>query len=385
MTRHLDIDIINNLVQALVEAAMATRDVRESLLAGIHPGYVSTLPERQNIQHQLRSDLDHMNRVDSLERGEVPLKIWLANALHSLKLAGRTEQTLFQQALDAVTSRAQQAPSCTPPPPPGPSSVLPQPPSLSVPHLSFEPETVPISAGPFFMGSSRPSDRQGHEYPQHEVILPAFRMGRYPVTNAQYAFFVQSTGYDPPDDWVEESFPAGKADAPVVYVSWYDARAYLDWLRQETGRPYRLPTEAEWEKAARGGDGRLWPWGNLWDPACTNCKPAGPGETTPVGYYSPAGDSPYDCCDMAGNVLEWTVTLFGSDWEFPEYPYPYDPADGRESLAVGDQGFRILRGGSYISHVRFVRCTCRYWNLPRDKDWYLGFRVALGARSPGTG
>lgn len=243
---------------------------------------------------------------------------------------------------------------------------------------TFEPQTVAIPAGPFLMGSRRASDSQVHETPQHELTLPAFRMGRYPVTKAQYAAFVRAMDYDPPGDWVGGQVPPGQEDHPVVYVSWHDAQAYLAWLWQQTGRAYRLPSEAEWEKAARGDDGRLWPWGNAWDPARTNCKPAGPGGTTPVGRFSPSGDSPYGCCEMAGNVLEWTSTLFGRDWEVPEFAYPYDPDDGREDLAAGDDVFRLQRGGSFISHVPFVRCTCRYWNLPHGKDWYCGFRVALG-------
>jgi formylglycine-generating enzyme required for sulfatase activity len=247
---------------------------------------------------------------------------------------------------------------------------------------SFEPATVPVPAGPFLMGSRRASDQQAYETPQHTVTLPAFRMGRYPVTKAQYAAFVEAMAYAPPADWVDGQFPPEQGDHPVVYVSWHDAQAYLAWLWQQTGRPYRLPSEAEWEKAARGEDGRLWPWGNAWDPARANCKPAGPGGTTPVGEYSPAGDSPYDCSDMAGNVLEWTNTLFGRDWEVPQFGYPYDPADGRETLTAGDEVFRLQRGGSFISHMRFVRCSCRYWSLPHGKDWYCGFRVALGGGLP---
>ena len=96
-------------------------------------------------------------------------------------------------------------------------------------------------------------------------------------------------------------------------MTWHDALAYVGWLGERTGAAYRLPTEAEWEKAARGDDGRLWPWGNDWDAGAgrANCKPAGPGTTTPVGQYSPRGDSPYGAADMAGNVWEWCV----SQWQ----------------------------------------------------------------------
>ncbi len=103
----------------------------------------------------------------------------------------------------------------------------------------------------------------------------------------------------------------------MVNVTWRDALAYVQWLAERTEQPYRLPTEAEWEKAARGEDGRLWPWGNDWDPARANCKPAGPGQTTPRGQYSPGGDSPYGAADMAGNVYEWCSSLWGDDSDKP--------------------------------------------------------------------
>jgi formylglycine-generating enzyme required for sulfatase activity len=236
-------------------------------------------------------------------------------------------------------------------------------------------ETVPVPAGPFLMGSDRRKDQ--HETPQHVCVLPTFQIGRYPVTNRQYSAFIEATGREPPAVWYQGRFDPELADHPVVSVSWHEAQAYVAWLREQTGRPYRLPTEAEWEKAARGDDGRLWPWGTIWDPARVNCKQAGPGETTPVGEYSPQGDSPYGCADMAGNVLEWTQTLWGRDWERPDFVYPYDPGDGREALDVTRRVFRVLRGGSCFSHAVFVRCTCRYWDWADSRDAYVGFRVAM--------
>lgn len=132
-------------------------------------------------------------------------------------------------------------------------------------------------------------------------------IGKTPVTNAQYAAFVEATKRKVPKHWKrllrQDRIPSGKENHPVVNVSWYDAVAFCRWLSQETGQPFRLPTEAEWEKAARGADGRIYPWG---DEQLTNelCY-LGSG-TTPVGRYSPQGDSPYGCADMAGNVWEWT-------------------------------------------------------------------------------
>jgi formylglycine-generating enzyme required for sulfatase activity len=183
------------------------------------------------------------------------------------------------------------------------------------------PEVVPVPAGPFTMGTRREdipalvekygseAGRYEREVPQHGVDLPAFKIGKYPVTNREYQAFVRGAGYRPPFHWDGDEYPAGKGDHPVVYVTWHDAVAYCRWLTEQTGQLYRLPTEAEWEKAARGSDGRQYPWGNEFDPARCNSVAGGPGETTPVGQY-PEGASPYGILDMAGNVWEWCSTLY---------------------------------------------------------------------------
>lgn len=197
-------------------------------------------------------------------------------------------------------------------------------PALHIARMPFEPELVTVPAGGFLMGTSdaqvksmltrfdwaKQHQEKGwfaREQPQHEVMLDEYQIGRYPVTNAEYAEFVADAGRETPKHWRGDRPPEELVSHPVVYVTWEDALAYVDWLRERTGQPYRLPTEAEWEKAARGQDGRQWPWGNDWDPAKANCKPGGPGRTTPVGQYSPGGDSAYDCADTAGNV--WGVHL----------------------------------------------------------------------------
>ncbi len=124
-----------------------------------------------------------------------------------------------------------------------------------------------IPAGEFLMGSDpqKDSDTEDNEQPQHLLYLPDYYLGKTPVTNAQYRAFVQATGYQRPEDWAEGRPPRDKEDHPVVNVSWYDAVTYCRWLSEVTGKSYSLPSEAEWEKGARGTDGRIYPWGNQWD------------------------------------------------------------------------------------------------------------------------
>jgi formylglycine-generating enzyme required for sulfatase activity len=195
------------------------------------------------------------------------------------------------------------------------------------------------------------------EQPAGPVELAEFTIGKYPVTNAQYAAFAKATG--------RKDAITGKDDHPVVNVSWDDAVAFAEWLSVQTGKLFRLPTEAEWEKAARGTDGRIYPWGDAWDPKKANTREGGAGRTTPVGQYSPGGDSPYGCADMAGNVWEWTSSLYR--------PYPYEPGDGREDLKAG--GARVLRGGAYYDDPGGVRCACRFRDLPDYGSGDIGFRV----------
>jgi len=246
-------------------------------------------------------------------------------------------------------------------------------PRFSGPYLL--PEFVDIPAGEFWMGSDQISD---DEKPVHRVQVGAFAIARYPVTNAQYVVFVQATGREPPRHWEGGQMPPHLANHPVVYVTWRDAVAYCRWLSQKIGQEYRLPTEAEWERAARGGlpspsegEGagvRVWPWGNEWDAEKCNSTEGGPGATTPVGIY-PAGASPEGVLDMAGNVWEWCSSLYK--------PYPYDPGDGRENLEAG--ALRVLRGGSFHNVARSVRCASRVRPPPYARHDLSGFRVVVAS------
>jgi len=250
------------------------------------------------------------------------------------------------------------------------------------PTQPFEPELIPIPAGEFLMGSDPEQDKQaaGDEQPQHKLCLPDYYMARTPVTNAQYLPFVQATFRQPPG-WKACRPPAGQEDHPVVTVNWEDAMAYSRWLAEMTGKPYRLPSEAEWEKAARGPEGRAYPWGDEWDEKRCNSLEGGKGGTSPVGWYSPAGDSPYGCADMAGNVWEWTRSLWGDEWPEPDFKYPYHPEDGRENLKARGGVMRVLRGGSFDYSLKLVRCAFRNRMVPKPRHVYsnFGFRVCLTA------
>jgi formylglycine-generating enzyme required for sulfatase activity len=243
-------------------------------------------------------------------------------------------------------------------------------PAVKEPSQPFEPEMVLISAGEFAMGSdpSKGEEARDNEQPQHRLHLADYYLARTPLTNAQYAAFVRATGRDAPKHWGGGAFPAGEEDHPVTRVSWNDAMAYCRWLSEVTGRSYDLPSEAEWEKGARGRDGLIWPWGNEWDPWRCNSREAGPGRTTPVGAY-PTGASPYGLLDTAGNVWEWTRSLFK--------PYPYKADDGREDLEA--KAVRVLRGGSFVSRSGGVRCSGRGKRGSHVHHKFGGFRIVLAA------
>ncbi len=234
-----------------------------------------------------------------------------------------------------------------------------------------EMEFIPIPAGKFIMGSKE-DDRDAYddEHPQHTLELPEFYMARFPVTNQQYDLFVQAvSGKHPVSGWQK------KEDHPVVEVSWEDAQKYVAWLNENqiAGLPkdyrYRLPSEAEWEKAARGTYGNIYPWGNEFGQGRCNSSEGGKGNTTPVDAY-PSGASPYGVLDMSGNVWEWTHSLYK--------PYPYKADDGREDESAS--GARVLRGGSF--NVIVGLSAVRFASIPYRSS-LIGFRVAVSPISPG--
>jgi formylglycine-generating enzyme required for sulfatase activity len=258
----------------------------------------------------------------------------------------------------------------------------------------FEPQMIKIPAGAFRMGTTPEQARRvvkeggkdwekyvQDEQPQHLVELSEYAIGKYPVTNREYQFFVKETGHRFPQGWDEGQYPAEKGDHPVVNVSWEDARDYCQWLSSKTGRNYHLPSEAEWEKAARWhpaasgrgqGESLIYPWGDDFDPKKCNMADSGIRATSPVGQFSPQGDSPYGCADMAGNVWEWCADWFKED----EYK---GRQDGIKDPTGPEKGqYRVLRGGSWDFNRNYARCAYRFRYVPDYFYNSLGFRLVLG-------
>jgi formylglycine-generating enzyme required for sulfatase activity len=275
-------------------------------------------------------------------------------------------------------------------------------------------EMVYVSAGEFTLGTSdaqidawlkeHPGDKResfANEQPQCRVNLPGYWIGRTEVTNGQYLRFVQASGQRAPEHWKDGKIPSGLESLPVVFVDWQDVRAYCEWAGGH------LPTELQWEKAARATDGRIFPWGNQWDnqrcrnfEAITGNRYSDPrkllsemqdwhGSHDPVrdgpaavGSY-PAAASAYGCADMAGNVWEWCA-----DWYDGEAYKRYARASGSESLRLGEADltppakgeYRVLRGGSwgYVDPGNF-RCADRFGSDPGVRSDNDGFRCARDA------
>ncbi|MDX9739768.1 MAG: formylglycine-generating enzyme family protein [Gammaproteobacteria bacterium] len=240
---------------------------------------------------------------------------------------------------------------------------------------------VTIPAGEFIMGTNRQRGAV-QDQPEHRISLPAFRIDKYPVTNAQYARFVAATGHRPPLNWDQGKIRPGSELHPVTMVSWHDATAYALWAGK------RLPTEAEWEKAARGPNGKRWPWGDLMDAARLNTY-YNVGRTTEVTRYV-SGASEYGVMDLAGNVSEWTNDNFrpypGSDAP-PEFfegkvavaTTPLDEAMQVVDLVPVDGSYKVLRGGSWKSDPFSTAAYHRNYSWPHYASDFFGFRTAADA------
>jgi len=230
-----------------------------------------------------------------------------------------------------------------------------------------EPEWVTVPAGEFWMGSEKIT---ASEKPVHRVYVAEFQIARVPLTNAQYALYIKDAKVELLSHWRSNHPPKGEENHPVVNVSWRDAQAYCRWLSKKINREVRLPTEAEWEKAARGDqDQREYPWGNEWRELHCNSSELGLQGTSPVGLFL-NGASPYGCLDMAGNVWEWCQSEYK--------PYPYQADDGREDLS-DVQSPRAMRGGSWYYARVDARAAYRNWRYTNSCDYFFGFRVVCAA------
>lgn len=236
---------------------------------------------------------------------------------------------------------------------------------------------VLILAGEFIMGSQA---RKGpsNEFPQHEIYLDAYYINKYDVTNQEFAKFVNKTGYSAEGSWRDYA-KMGREKHPVIDVSWNDALAYCKWAGG------RLPTEAEWEKAARGAGGEEYPWGWIFDgeecnwfkgPAVSGMADIYMGRgTTPVDSF-PSGASPYGCLDMAGNVCQWC-----NDWYDKAY-YHNSPSKNPKGPSNGK--CRVYRGGSWFNEAYYLRCAYRAWRSPYHGLKVIGFRVCRSFNKSNT-
>jgi formylglycine-generating enzyme required for sulfatase activity len=230
-------------------------------------------------------------------------------------------------------------------------------------------EFVRVPAGKFLMGSDtfKDPDARKDEKPQHTIYLSEYLIGQVPVTNRQYRVFLQDSQHHPPLYWQNGAIPLGKENHPVVNVNWQDAVAFCGWLSRLIGMKVRLPSEAEWEKAARGVDGRLFPWGN--QPPGTDLAIFNQNDTNPVGEYL-KGMSPYGAMDMSGNVLEWVNDFYSKNY------YQVSPTANPPGPVWGE--YRVLKGGSFDSHADLIRPAGRFWGMPLDSALNShGFRCAL--------
>jgi sulfatase modifying factor 1 len=203
------------------------------------------------------------------------------------------------------------------------------------------------------------------EQPSRSIYLDAFWIDKYPVTNADFArFLADNPGYPTSANLPERIANPESANLPVTNVSWVDANAYLQWAGK------RLPTEAEWEKAARGSDQRTFPWGSTFDPMKCNTRESKIGHCTPVGCFSPAGDSPFNVADMCGNVWEWTQDWYDPQYysQFPEARNPLGPAEGKK---------KVLRGGSFRYAFDQARTFSRFSRNPGLRSDDFSFRGVL--------
>jgi formylglycine-generating enzyme required for sulfatase activity len=215
------------------------------------------------------------------------------------------------------------------------------------------------------------SEEYSSEKPIHQVTISSFMMGKTPVTNKQYRMFIKDTGYHEPISWCHQEFSS--PHQPVVEVNWNDAVAFCEWLSKKSKLNYDLPTEAQWEYAARGTDGREFPWGNERpnDTRASFVEFNRASRTVPVGSF-PDGMGPFGTLDQAGNVWEWCKDV----WDEYAY-YDRDKKEVTDPIIEGSDEHRSIRGGCFLSYEVSIRCAARAKEQATGRDRYCGFRVVL--------
>jgi formylglycine-generating enzyme required for sulfatase activity len=245
-------------------------------------------------------------------------------------------------------------------------------PSAPPTNPNDEVELIYIAAGKFTMGHKGSYDT----LPEHPMNLPAFFIDQYEVTNKRYKRFIDATNYKVPWsqdpavaayiwDWQKRMYPQGKGDDPVVLVNWEDAKTFCAWAGKS------LPTEAQWEKAARGTNGKFYPWGNTWEEKKANTSESGLKQTAPVGSFKDDA-SEYGVNDLAGNISEWVEDWFA--------PYPENPMTNYEER----NKYKILRGGSWDYGHSIANGYHRQYALPQSQMTAIGFRCVKAADGAGA-
>lgn len=226
------------------------------------------------------------------------------------------------------------------------------------------PGMVLVPAGEFTMGTNQgekvgPNIPRAHNdaRPEHKVLLPAFYLDKIQVTNAQYQAYCEATHYPPPPHWEDGKFPSGEEEFALTHINWHEAAAYAAWAGK------RLPTEAEWEKAARGTDKRLFPWGNKWEIERVVWNRNRSFKTG----TKPDGASPYGALDMAGNVFEWTSSWYAA---YANAPHQFEE--------YGTQ-LKVIRGGGFAGGQELARTHYRSVSSPNARSDWIGFRCAQDA------
>lgn len=243
-----------------------------------------------------------------------------------------------------------------------------------------EPEMIRIPAGEFSMGKSILGERSDYTY-EHNVFLYSYWISKFEITNEEYGRYLEDNKGAEPQFWNDKSFNA--PDQPVVGITWFEAHGYCRWLSKKTGKKYFLPTEAQWEKAARGTDHRTWPWGNTFKFICltSEIKPKPqkkkkskkeeteekPTENSLAVNNFPLDQSFYKVIGMAGNVSEWIL-----DWYDPHY---YRSSPKQNPTGPTTRSHKVIRGGSFILDRSFSRTFNRFYDRPDARYNFLGFRI----------